>query len=98
MADEILGPGAYYSGGASNIDYAALDTGTTDALSTAGSGLKKTGSDASSVGGNVGTAITNNTYNFTQNNYSPEPIDRTELYTQTNNQLDTWYKWLRDNG
>ena len=24
------------------------------------------------------------------------PIDRTELYIQTNNQLDTWYKWLRD--
>ena len=94
--------GDWTAGGAGgevpNIDYAALDTGTADALSTAGSGLKKTGSDASSVGGNVGTAITNNTYNFTQNNYSPEPIDRTELYTQTNNQLDTWYKWLRDNG
>ena len=94
--------GDWTAGGAGgevpNIDYAALDTGTTDALSSVGSGLKKTGSDASSVGGNVGTAITNNTYNFTQNNYSPEPIDRTELYTQTNNQLDTWYKWLRDNG
>lgn len=101
IADDILTDG-WYSGGAggdgADIDYAALDTGTADALSTAGSGLKKTGSDASSVGGNVGTAVTNNTYNFTQNNYSPEPIDRTELYTQTNNQLDTWYKWLRDNG
>ena len=53
---------------------------------------------ASNVGGNVGNTITtNNNYNFIQNNYSPEPIDRTELYTQTENQHYTWYKWLRDN-
>ena len=83
------------SGGSTDIDYSMLDSATSEALG--GSNLGKTATDASKVGGNVGTAITNNTYNFTQNNYSPEPIDRTELYVQTNNQLDTWYKWLRDN-
>lgn len=51
---------------------------------------------ANTAGSNVGGAVTNNTYNFVQNNYSPEPIDRTELYRQTNNQLNTWYKWLRE--
>lgn len=71
---------------------------TTQALAEAaatpdtGTGLAKT------AGSNVGSSITNNTYNFTQNNYSPEPIDRSELYTQTQNQLDTWYKFVRDNG
>ena len=90
-----MGDWSVGSGGGSDIDYAMLDSATSDALSGVNTG--KAGADASKVGGNVSTAITNNTYNFTQNNYSPEPIDRTEIYTQTNNQLDTWYKWLRDN-
>ena len=94
-AKKLLGTGDYYSGGATDIDYGALAGETSDALSGVNTG--RAASDASKIGGNVGTSVTNNTYNFTQNNYSPEPIDRTEIYTQTNNQLDTWYKWLRDN-
>lgn len=50
---------------------------------------------ANAAASNIGNTITNNNnYNFIQNNYSPEPIDRTELYTQTQNQLNSWYKWL----
>lgn len=90
--------GNYNVGGSSagDIDYSNLIDDNAAAALGGASGVD-TSDLAKSVGGNVGTAITNNTYNFTQNNYSPEPIDRTELYTQTNNQLDTWYKWLRDN-
>ena len=52
-------------------------------------------SDARAASSNVGSSITNNNnYNFIQNNYSPEPIDRTELYNQTNAQLNTWYKFI----
>lgn len=70
---------------------------TANALAEAG-GAGSGGSLASTAGSNVGTSITNNNYNFVQNNYSPKPIDRTELYTQTQNQLDTWYNFVRDNG
>lgn len=82
-------------GGASSISDA-----TSDALAEAGatSGSGSSSDLAKSAGSNVGKSITNNTYNFVQNNYSPEPIDRTELYTQTQNQLDSWYKFVRDNG
>ena len=75
-----------------------VDPGTADALKDAGEGGTGTSNLAKSAGGNAKTAVTNNTYNFVQNNYSPEPIDRTELYTQTQNQLDSWYKFVRDNG
>lgn len=77
-------------------DTSGLSPETQEALSEAGKGIGSGGSSAAkSVGGNVGTSITNNTYNFVQNNYSPEPIDRTELYNQTNNQLQSWYAWLK---
>lgn len=95
VINDQLGNWGVGGSGGTDIDYSMLDSATSEALG--GSNLGKMATDASKVGGNVGTAITNNTYNFTQNNYSPEPIDRTELYVQTNNQLDTWYKWLRDN-
>lgn len=95
ITDQMGNWGVGSSGGGTDIDYAALSGETSDALSGVNTG--KAASDASKIGGNVGTSVTNNTYNFTQNNFSPEPIDRTEIYTQTNNQLDTWYKWLRDN-
>lgn len=68
------------------------------ALEENGNGSGSNAALASDVGSNVGSTITNNNnYNFIQNNYSPEPIDRTELYTQTENQHYSWYKWLRDN-
>lgn len=90
-----------YKSGASAGGSSGLPDDTANALADAG--VTSTGSGSSSdlaktAGNNVGTSITNNNYNFIQNNYSPEPIDRTELYVQTNNQLDTWYKFVRDNG
>lgn len=79
-------------GGGSYGTYTPVDVGT----SYSGVGGGSTAGLAADTGNLVGNTITtNNTYNFTQNNYSPEPIDRTELYTQTNNQLNSWYKWLR---
>jgi hypothetical protein len=86
---------ANYTPGGSGAPELAPETA--NALAEAG-GAGSGGSLASTAGSNVGTSITNNNYNFVQNNYSPKPIDRTELYTQTQNQLDTWYNFVRDNG
>lgn len=89
------------SGGGSTPNIDTPDIQNPDTASDLGKLGKSAGSNAalaSNVGGNVSNTITtNNNYNFIQNNYSPEPIDRTELYTQTENQHYTWYKWLRDN-
>jgi hypothetical protein len=65
--------------------------------SGAGSGINDV-SKSSSIGGGVGNTITNsnNTYNFTQNNYSPEALNRSEIYTQTRNQFNTFYGFMRD--
>lgn len=87
-------------GGGSGGGYTPVYTGDEATASDLGKTGRSVGSssgakDAKIASNNVGTSITNNNnYNFIQNNYSPEPIDRTELYTQTNNQLNTWYKWL----
>ena len=54
-----------------------------------------TGINDLSHGGN--TINSNNTYNFVQNNYSPEALDRTEIYQQTQYQLKSWYGWLQSN-
>jgi len=54
-----------------------------------------TGINDLSQGGN--TINSNNTYNFVQNNYSPEALDRTEIYQQTQYQLKSWYGWLQSN-
>lgn len=51
--------------------------------SGAGSGIN----DISRMG-NGNTVNSNNTYNFVQNNYSPEPLERTELYRQTRAQMN----------
>ena len=58
--------------------------------SGAGTGIN----DLSQGGTNINS---NNTYNFTQNNYSPKELDRTELYEQTNYQLKRWYGWMQSN-
>lgn len=88
--------GGFPSGGSTSSTSGDNTTGALTNIGTGGSGSGLS-SLADTTSGNVGSAITNNTYNFVQNNYSPEPIDRTELYVQTNNQLNTWYKWLRNN-
>lgn len=84
-----IGGGGGGGGGSSGI--------TTDDLississnSGAGTGIN----DLSQGGTNINS---NNTYNFTQNNYSPKELDRTELYEQTNYQLKRWYGWMQSN-
>ena len=74
--------------------------GTTSNLASSISGSSGSGSginDASkgSAIGTEGSTVTNNnnTYNFVQNNYSPEALDRSEIYTQTRNQLNSFYKF-----
>ena len=79
-------------GSVGNIDLTAAD-----ALASMDTGNSGNSNLAKSAGSNVSKSVTNNNYNFIQNNYSPEPIDRTELYRQTQNQLDAWYKFVRDN-
>lgn len=87
-------------GGGYTPDY-GTGSGLAENLNNAGKGSSgkgiggKASNLADSAQANIGNTITtNNNYNFVQNNYSPEPIDRTELYAQTQNQLNTWYKWL----
>jgi hypothetical protein len=38
---------------------------------------------------------TGNSYNFTQNNYSPKALSRTEIYRQTKNQSRRWKGWWK---
>lgn len=79
-----------------NVNTEALNTLANETASGAGKSIGSSANDlADMASSNMGTSIVNNNnYQFIQNNYSPEPIDRTELYVQTNNQLNTWYKWL----
>jgi len=64
--------------------------------SGAGSGI----GDKTKGGVDTGSSITNIdsnnvTYNYTQNNYSPEALNRTDIYRQTNNQLKTVFDALK---
>ena len=89
--------------GGSTPSYSAGSDYTSDLASSisgssgAGSGINDV-SKSSSIGGGIGNTITNsnNTYNFTQNNYSPEALNRSEIYTQTRNQFNTFYGFMRD--
>ena len=70
-------------------DYTSDMTSSIADSSGAGSGIN----DASLGGGtNINS---NNTYNFTQNNYSPEALSRSDLYMQTRAQINAWYGWMR---
>lgn len=70
---------------------------TNDAASAiANSSGSGSGINDSSIGGPGSTNInSNNTYNFTQNNYSPEALSRSDLYMQTRAQINAWYGWMR---
>lgn len=64
--------------------------------SGAGSGI----GDKTKGGVDTGSSITNIdsnnvTYNYTQNNYSPEALSRIDIYRQTNNQLKTVFDALK---
>lgn len=74
-------------------DMAAAISGS----SGAGSGINDQ-SKAASIGGGVGNTITNsnNTYNFYQNNYSPEPLNRSAIYQQTRQQLNGFYTYVKE--
>lgn len=45
-----------------------------------------------------GSTVTNNnnTYNFVQNNYSPEPLQRSAIYQQTKQQFDGFYSYVKE--
>lgn len=84
-------------GGGYTPDYTSDLASSISGSSGAGSGINDV-SKSGSIGGGVGNTITNsnNTYNFTQNNYSPEALNRSEIYTQTRNQFNTFYGFMRD--
>lgn len=95
--DEIyrsLGGGG---GGGSGFDTTAAMASAISGSSGAGSGINDQ-SKAASIGGGVGNTITNsnNTYNFYQTNYSPEPLDRSAIYQQTRNQFNSFYAYAKE--
>ena len=94
--DDFLG-GVGGGGGGYTPDYTSDLASSISGSSGAGSGINDV-SKSSSIGGGIGNTITNsnNTYNFTQNNYSPEALNRSEIYTQTRNQFNTFYGFMRD--
>lgn len=88
-------------GGGGGAGGAGIDT--TSALASAISGSSGAGSginDASkgSAIGTGGSTVTNNnnTYNFYQTNYSPEPLDRSAIYQQTRNQFNSFYAYAKE--
>ena len=94
--DDILDFSVPSSGGytpSTTSDMAAAIAGS----SGAGSGINDQ-SKAASIGGGVGNTITNsnNTYNFYQNNYSPEPLNRSAIYQQTRQQLNGFYTYVKE--
>ena len=75
------------------LDLSDVETGTsrlntlfsrTQAMSIS-AGMNRTASEEIQNGGNVSGI--GNTYSFTQNNYSPKPLSRLEIYRQTKNQF-----------
>lgn len=94
--DDILDFSVPSSGGytpSTTSDMASAIAGS----SGAGSGINDQ-SKAASIGGGVGNTITNsnNTYNFYQNNYSPEPLNRSAIYQQTRQQLNGFYTYVKE--
>ena len=85
--------GSSGGGGGYTSDMAAAISGS----SGAGSGINDQ-SKAASIGGGVGNTITNsnNTYNFYQNNYSPEPLNRSAIYQLTRQQLNGFYAYVKE--
>ena len=75
------------------LDLSDVETGTsklnalfsrTQAMSIS-AGMNRASGEEIQNGGN--TSGKNNTYQFTQNNYSPKPLSRLEIYRQTKNQF-----------
>lgn len=63
-------------------------TGLSAQLNNISAGSKSKSSGSISGSGNQnGTGMSTVEYNFTQNNYSPKALSRTEIYRQTNNQF-----------
>lgn len=94
-ADDYYTPPS--SGGGSGdytSDYTSDLASSISGSSGSGSGINDASKgSAIGTGGSTVTNNNNNTYNFVQNNYSPEPLDRSEIYQQTKNQLSSWYNF-----
>lgn len=103
---------ARFSGFSVDDFFGELDLGGGGGMSGLGGG-GTTGSTASAIAGSSGPGSgindkskigsnnninSNNTYNYVQNNYSPEPLDRTAVYMQTQRQLKSWGTWNRVHG
>ena len=86
-------------GGSSGIDTTSALASSISGSSGAGSGINDQ-SKAASIGGGVGNTITNsnNTYNFNQYNYSPEPLNRSAIYQQTRQQFNGFYTYAKEKG
>lgn len=96
-AEDYYTPSTGGGGGGYSGDYTSDLASSISGSSGAGSGINDT-SKAGSIGGGIGNTITNsnNTYNFTQNNYSPESLNRSEIYQQTRSQLNSFYGFMRE--
>ena len=96
---EYFKPANYSSGGGSGVGgtSASALASTISGTSGTGSGINDASKGAVSGSGNTITN-SNNTYNntFVQNNYSPEALSRSEIYTQTRAQLDSFYGFMRE--
>lgn len=91
---------SFGGGGSSGIGNIGTTSDMASAIagsSGAGSGINDQ-SKAASIGGGLGNTITNsnNTYNFYQNNYSPEPLNRSAIYQQTRQQLNGFYTYVKE--
>ena len=50
---------------------------------------------SSDQNGETATSDSGNTFNFTQNNYSPKSLSRVDIYRQTKNQFSTFQRMVR---
>ena len=50
---------------------------------------------SSDQNGETSTSDSGNTFNFTQNNYSPKSLSRVDIYRQTKNQFSTFQRMVR---
>ena len=92
--DEIYNSlgGSSGGGGGYTSDMASAISGS----SGAGSGINDV-SKGSAIGTDGSTVTNNNnTYNFYQTNYSPEPLDRSAIYQQTRTQFNSFYTYVKE--
>lgn len=101
MNYDFIDPDQYYVPPSSGGGGTGLDTTSDIASAISGSSGSGSGINDASKGSAIGTGgstVTNNnnTYNFVQNNYSPEPLQRSAIYQQTKQQFDGFYSYVKE--